>query len=317
MRVLFIASGEFAIPTLDRLVADGFNIPLVITQPDRKAGRGRKLAPTPTKTAALKRDLEVAEAENINDEAWIARVTDLNIDVGVVIAFGQKIKQPFRDGIRGGCINLHASLLPKYRGAAPFQWAVLNGESETGVTVFKLVDRMDAGPILTSVSTAIAPQETAAELHDRLSLLGPEAVLKAVQMFENGRVPDGQPQNDNDATLAPKLTKQDGHIDWSQPATRIAAHIHGMWSWPGATCRFQSADGSRDEIVTVARVRTMDGQTNQPHGTIDADHRVATGDGLIAIEQIKPAASALMDWSAFVNGRHVSAGDRFVSIAAE
>lgn len=314
MRLVFIASGEFAVPTLDRLVAEGFDIPLVITQPDRKAGRGRKLSPTPAKVAALGHGLEVVEADNINDDVWIERVADLRADVGVVIAFGQMIRQPFRDTIWGGCINLHASLLPKYRGAAPFQWAVLNGERETGVTVFKLVDRMDAGPILTRRTTGIELGETASDLHDRLALLGPDVVKFAVAMFADGRMPDGEPQDDAKATVAPKLSKGDGVIDWSLPADKLVCHIHGMWSWPGATCRFQSADEKRDEAVTIARVQRVDGSANGDPGVFNENLHIATGDDLLAIEQIRPQSGGLMDWSAFVNGRHVAAGDRFVSV---
>ncbi len=313
MRVVFIASGAFAIPTLDRLIADGTEIPLVISQPDRKAGRGRKLSPTPVKVAALGHGLNVVEASNINEADWGERVAALRVDVGVVIAFGQLIPQPFRDAIRGGCINLHASLLPKYRGAAPYQWAVLNGERETGVTVFKLVDRMDAGPILTTVSTTLVPSETSADLHDRLSLLGPDAMVSVIGMFADGQVPDGLIQDESQATIASKLSKDDSPIDWSLPADKLACHIHGMWRWPGATCRFQSADGKRDEGVTIARVQPIRGTGHGEPGLIDPDRHVVTGDGLLVIEQIKPQSGALMDWPAFVNGRHVATGDRFIS----
>ena len=160
MRMLFFGSGSFAVPTL-RNMQQNHDIAAVVTQPDRPSGRGRKLTPTPVKERALQLGLEVITAEQVNDESMVRRLLGFGADVGVVLAFGQKIGAPIRHGMPGGCINAHASLLPKYRGAAPFQWTILNGEEKAGVTVFKLVQRMDAGPILTIRWTSPKPEETA------------------------------------------------------------------------------------------------------------------------------------------------------------
>ena len=202
MRMLFFGSGAFAVPTL-RNLQQNHDIAAVITQPDRPSGRGRKLTPTPVKERAQQLGLEVITAEQVNDESLVRRLLDFSADVGVVLAFGQKIGLPIRDSLPGGCINAHASLLPKYRGAAPFQWTILNGEEKAGVTVFKLVQRMDAGPILTTRWTSPKPEETANELHDRLAAIAVDAITGALELYATDPNPPGEPQDDAVATQAP------------------------------------------------------------------------------------------------------------------
>ncbi len=315
MRIVLIASGDFALPSLRALVDSSYEIALVITQPDRPTGRGRRMAPTPVKRAALELGLDVVEAENINDDAMIARVRGCDARVGVVIAFGQKIGAEFRSAMPGGCINLHASLLPKYRGAAPYQWAVIHGDAVTGVTVFKIVDRMDAGAVLSMRQTALGETETAEELHDRLAVLGLEALFAALEQFRGGNIPEGRPQNDELATKAPKLKKADGLIRFDQPAEVVARRINGLWSWPGAVCRFVSAGGERDERVTLARAQAVGAAGGgREAGELDGDLHVVATPGAVEVLEIKPEGGKRMAWKAFVNGRHVKAGDRFVAV---
>jgi len=315
MRVIFIASGDFAIPTLHALVDSGHEICFVVTQPDRPAGRGKQPAPTPVRSAANALGLPVHAVEDINDAAMIERARRGGARVGVVVAFGQKIKPDFRAALPGGCINLHASLLPKYRGAAPYQWAIIQGEPTTGVTVFRLVDRMDAGPVLTTAETEIGETETAAELHDRLAIIGPDAVLRALDMYADDDIPAGTPQDDAQATRAPKFQKHDGWIAFDRPAHAIARRINGLWSWPGAVCRFESADGRRKERVTLARAVARDAPVAGPPGTLNDARHVVTADGAVEIIEIKPEGGKRMEWRAFVNGRHVAPGDRFTSVS--
>ena len=314
MRIVLIASGDFAIPTLRSLTDSTYDTGLVITQPDRPTGRGKRLTPTPVKREALGLGLSVVEAENINDAELIERVRGCNATVGLVIAFGQKIGPAFRAAMPGECINLHASLLPKYRGAAPFQWAVIQGESITGITVFRLVDRMDAGPVLTTRQTKIGETETAEELHDRLADLGREAVFEALDLFAGGQVPAGTPQDESLATRAPKFKKADGWIEFDQPARVLARRINGLWSWPGAVCRFVSADGRRDERVTLARAKASTEPLGGEPGRLNNRLEVATTEGALQVLEIKPEGGKRMEWQAFVNGRHVKPGDRFVAI---
>lgn len=315
MRVMLIASGEFAVPTLNALAADaGIELPLVVTAPDRPAGRGLRLQPTPVKLRALQLRIPILEVDDVNHAAVIARARECRTAVGLVIAFGQKIQAPFREVFSGGCINLHASLLPRHRGAAPYQWAVLCGDAETGVTVFHLIDRMDAGPVLASRRTPIAESETASELHDRLAELGPEVVRDALGLFAGNAIPPGRPQDDALATRAPKFNKHDGWIGFHATVAETVGRINGLWSWPGATCRFRSADDRRRERVTLARARPGDRPTGGAPGAVDSGGRVNVLDGTVQLLALKPEGGRVMDWQAFVNGRDVRAGDRFERI---
>lgn len=317
MRLVFIGSGSFALPTLRVLHSASFEIPLVITQPDRPAGRGLRVVATAVSTLARQWGLEVVCAADVNDAALIERVRACNAAVGVVIAFGQKIRESFRAAMPGGCVNLHASLLPHLRGAAPYQWTVLRGDAQAGVTVFRLVDRMDAGPLLTQARTDVGSDETADELHDRLAELGPNAMLEALRLFEHGQVPEGAPQDEAQVTLAPKLKKTDGHLHMEGSVNDWVRRVHGCWSWPGAICRFQSADHNRDEQVILARVgiASRDACGGEP-GTLDAALRVRLRDGTIEIRELKPMSGRLMAWSDFVNGRRVKPGDRLTAVTA-
>lgn len=311
MHIVFFGSGEIGIPTLKNL-REHHQILKVVTQPDRPSGRGRHLAPTPINAAAQELGLQVAAVEDVNDSTVVSELLALGARIGVVVAFGQKIDQAILDGIPAGCINAHTSLLPKYRGAAPIHRAIVNGEEKTGVTVFKLTARMDAGPILTQRWTFIKPEETAEELHDRLGGIAVDAVGAALVLFENDANPPGEPQDETEATPAPKLSKKEGHIDFAVPAEQLARRICGMWSWPGARCVFASADGNRNEEVLLARARAYEGgAANASPGLIDERMLVATAEGMLEILEIKPAGGKLMTWPEFANGRRIRAGDRF------
>ncbi len=314
MRIIFAASGDFAVPVLRSLTRAGYEIPFVLTQPDRQAGRGKALTPTPVRQVATELGLEVVATGDANSADIIGRVADSGARVGVTTAFGQKIGAELLTALPGEWVNIHASLLPAYRGAAPFQRAILDRAEQTGVTVFRLVERMDAGPILLTRRTGLKPEETAEELHDRLAAIGCDAIKAALPLFEN-EIPAGDPQDESKATRAPKLRKEDGVIDFARPAADVAAHVCGMWSWPGATCRFVSADGQRNEPVTLARARVAEtppgADTPGAPGQIDERLYVAAAAGQIELLEIKPQGGRLMPWPDFVNGRHVRPGDWF------
>lgn len=316
MKLLFFGSGAFAVPTLADLSAGPHEVALVVTQPDRPRGRGRMPAPTPVKTYALEHRLPVVSFENVNAADATAELLAVGPELGVVIAYGQKIGPALLDAVPGGMINLHASLLPRHRGAAPVNRAILAGDTTTGVTVFRLCERMDAGPVLAKRELTIDPAETASELHDRLAALGPETVRAALDCFSTTLDPPGNPQDESLATPAGKLSKADARLDFNQPAEMIRHQVHGLWSWPGATCRFRAADGKRDEAVTLARVAVVDEAATEPAGTIRSDLTLATGGGALRVVELKPSGGRLMDWSAYVNGRHVRPGDRMISMDA-
>jgi len=314
MRVVFLASGAFAQPTLRWLAQSQHEVALVVTQPAKGSGRGRHVTRTPVRALADELGLETLEAEDVNAPDVIGRLRALEARVGLVIAFGQKLGPELLGMMPGGCINLHASLLPKYRGAAPINWAVVRGDEKTGCTVFRITERMDAGPILVSRWTEIKPEETAGELHDRLAGIGVDAMKAAVELFEGADIPAGTPQDEREATHAPKLTKADGAVDFDRPASGVAHHICGMTPWPGASARFESGDDRWENVTFLRARRAQDPYApTDPPGTIDARRYVAARDGFVEILEVKPSSGRSMTWQDYVNGRHVSPGDRFAT----
>ena len=313
MRLVFLASGVFAGPTLSWLAQSRHEVALVVTQPARPSGRGRRLARTHVADLADTLGVETWEVEDVNEPKVIAGIRDREVRLGVVIAFGQKLGASLLEALPLGFINLHASLLPKFRGAAPINWAIVRGEEQTGCTIFRVGQRMDAGPILLSRSTPIAPQETAGELHDRLSAIGVDAVREALDLFAGEAIPPGTLQDESQATQAPKLKKSDGWIDFDRPARDVANRICGLTPWPGATA-LQGPPHGRPKEVLITRARPVEVPTmgSPPPGTIDIRGYVAARDGWVHILEIKPASGRRMTWDEYVNGRHVVEGDRFL-----
>jgi len=314
MRIVFLASGAFAQPTLRWLAQSQHEVALVVTQPAKGSGRGRHETRTPVGAMADELGLETLEAESVNAPDVIARLRSLEARVGLVIAFGQKLGPELLDLMPGGCINLHASLLPKYRGAAPINWAVARGEEKTGCTVFRITNRMDAGPILVTRWTDIKPEETAGELHDRLAGIGVDAMKAAIELFDAKTIPAGAPQNESGTSIAPKLTKADGLVNFDQPASKVAHHICGMTPWPGASAKFVSDAGRWEKVIFLRARRALDpyAPSDLP-GTIDARRYVAASDGWVEILEIKPSSGRPMTWQDYVNGRHVTPGDHFTT----
>lgn len=310
MRIVFCGSGEFGIPTLRALAAGGQEIVGVFTQPARPAGRHGKITPTAIALAAEELALPVTAAEDINADDCAADIEKLAPDVLLVIDFGQKISKRVRAAAALAAINLHGSLLPELRGAAPINWAIIRGYKTTGVTVIDLVDRMDAGAILASRRTDISPGETAEELYRRLSELGVEAVAETLEMLAPGKC-EGVEQDESLVTKAPRLKKSDGRIDWTAEAETVRNLIHGTWSWPGGQTRYVGPDGKNIDVIVARAVALEDNLPEGRPGTVAEDLTVACGRGRIEIIQIKPAGRRLMKWRDFVNGYRVKAGARF------
>jgi methionyl-tRNA formyltransferase len=293
MKILFAGSGEFGVPTLKSLREAGHEIVQVISQPDRPAGRGRTMTPTPIAALGAEMGLTVVKTANFNAE------TLPPADLMIVIAFGQKIAPATVEHPRLGSVNLHASILPKYRGAAPINWAILRGETVAGNSVIRLAERMDAGPVLAQSSLPIGELETAGELHDRLSLDGAPLVLKVADELSRG-VAKETPQDESQATQAPKLSRGASKIDWNRPALEIANQIRGMYPWPG--CRVRLIDETDKELARVTLVRARpQGGAGDP-GRIDADGRIGAGDGTIEMVELQPEGKRPMSLSAFKNG---------------
>ncbi len=301
LRIIFAGSGEFGLPTLRALIDAGHEIVQVVTQPDRPAGRGRAVTATAIGEVASSRNLPLIKTANINAEQFPSA------DLMIVIAFGQKIGQAVVHHARLGSVNLHASILPKYRGAAPINWAIIRGESVAGNSVIRLAQRMDAGAVLAQSSRQIGELETAGELHDRLSADGAPLVLQVVRDLADGRAVE-TPQDEARATLAPKLSRESTRIDWSRPPVEIANQIRGMYPWPGCRVRLTDRDGG--EIARVTLVRACAKSAQGGDGTIGADLNV----GGVEIVELQPEGKRPMSLTAFRNGHRWEPGTKLQAI---
>jgi methionyl-tRNA formyltransferase len=316
MRIVFLGTGAFGVPALHALRAAGHDVLRAVSQPDRPVGRGRGVQPTPMHAAADAAGVPHVQTENV-DALPLDEVAG-RAEIGVVAAFGQKIGAELLAAFPRGCVNIHASLLPRYRGAAPFQRAVIAGESVTGVTVFQLDQRWDAGAIWGQRETPIGEEETADELHDRLAQLGAELIVQILEDVAAGRA---QPieQDPAQATRAPKLTKADGALDWARPARQVVRNIHGLWSWPAATCILQR--GARRERLLIARARVVDQDASPredcPPGAFHADGTVQASPGRVQLLEVKPAGKRLMPFDAFARGARIAPPDRLLHVDAE
>jgi len=234
LRVIFMGTAKLSCDSLRALIeSPGFQVVAVVTQPDRPKGRELKLQPSPVKELALKANLQVLQPERARDEAFLGALRDLRPDLIAVAAYGQILPKSILDLPRFGCLNVHTSLLPRYRGAAPIQWAILNGDAETGVTIMKMDAGLDTGDILTQAETPIHTEDTSETLHDRLATKGAELLVRTIPDYIAGNL-ISRPQPAEGASYAPKIKKQDGHVDWSQPAQAIWNRVRGLVPWPGA-----------------------------------------------------------------------------------
>ena len=311
MRIVVLGTGPFAVPSLRGLHASRHEVVGVVTRPPR--GR-RKPALSPVQQAAQELGLEVWLPETVNAPEVCSRLVAANLDLLVVCDYGEILKPTTLAVSRLGGINLHGSLLPKYRGAAPVQWAILNGEQQTGNTIIQMTPGLDAGPCLGVQRVAIDADETAGELEARLAELGAELVRRVVDQLEAGAaVPT--PQDKSQATKAPRLTKDDGRIDWTRTAQQIKNQVRALQPWPRAFSYWQRAAGEPQRLI-IHRV-ALDAATSAAEsaaaGTVvraDAKLLVATGDGLLRLEVLQPAGKRAMTAEEFLRGHPLQAGDR-------
>jgi methionyl-tRNA formyltransferase len=317
MRILFLGSGAIAVPSLRWLCNSPHEVVGVVTQPDRPAGRGRRAVPTPVKECALDAGLHLIQTETVNDPATTKLLLGLKPDVGISASFGQMIGSALLEGIPHGCLNVHPSLLPRYRGAAPVNWAIIRGEAKTGVCVIRLVRKMDAGPILSVRETLIKPGETAGELYQRAAGIACDALDAALRQFGPHGGPPGEPQDDSQATFAPKLTKEMGRVDMNRSVREVVGWVNGLFPWPSVQMLYVPAgvgDGVQVKFGRAIASAESPARSRRRAGTILEDRSVACADGAVRILEIQPAGSRLMSWEDFVNGRRVKAGDRFEAV---
>jgi methionyl-tRNA formyltransferase len=315
MKIVYLGSGEFGIHCLNALADSGHSLQFIVTQPPRQAGRGQKQKPTPVANWAKSQTLPFTETDNVNTPEQITQIASYQPDLILVIAFGQKIGTELINLPPKGAINIHGSLLPKYRGAAPINRAIINGETETGISIIALAEKMDAGSICAQAKTEIGPDETAGELHDKLAQIAAPLLLKTLDQIADGTVVYAE-QDHSRATLAPKLQKKDGFLDFTEPAEILRRKILGFWSWPGAKASYVSKETGKSVQVTMAmaEVAKSSNPAGLQPGTLDEGLNVICGEDALKIVKIKPGGSRLMEFKDFVNGHHTRPGDMFVKI---
>jgi len=309
VRIVFLGSGSFAIPCFEALLDAGHEVAALVAQPDREKGRGQALAPPPTKPVAERRGVPVLQFRRVREPEAQEALRRLAPDLQVVVAFGQILPRSVIDIAPRGTVNVHASLLPRLRGAAPIQWAIATGETETGVTTMLIDEGLDTGPTLLARATPIGPEETAAELEPRLARMGAEVLLSTVRGLDDGTLRPVA-QDHARATHAPLLKKDDGRIDWSQPATTIARRARGFHPWPGAST---THDG---RLLKALRVRPVEGAgPSAEAGTVVGvgpdGVLVACGDGTsLLLVEVQPESRRAMPAPAWAAGARLRPGAR-------
>jgi len=307
MRIVFFGTPDFAVLSLKKLVEAGEDVVVVVTQPDRVKGRGHKLSRPPVKEYALAQGIPVLQPAGIRTSAFLDQIRALQPDMIIVVAYGRIIPPEMLTLPPEGCINVHASLLPKYRGAAPIQWSIVRGEAKTGVTTMLMDSGLDTGDILLMEETAILPEDNALTLGSRLSELGADLLMTTLRGIASRTVIPGA--QSGESTYAPIIRKEDGRIDWTKPAQEIFNLIRGMYPWPGGQCVFG------DEKITITRSRVADADAKEAAGSImklqGTELHVGTGRGILALLEVKPEGKKVMTGADFARGRHISEGMRF------
>ncbi len=309
MRIIFMGSSDFSCRCLDALArCSNHLICLVVTQPDKPKGRHLVPSPSAMRKKAEEMGLPVMTAEDVNSSESEAALASLKPDVIVVVAFGQILKKNILTLPPRGCVNVHASLLPRYRGAAPIQWAILKGEKVTGVTVISMNERLDAGDILGQKQVDIEEDDTAGTLHDRLATAGGEILAHVLDGMEKGNVLH-QKQDDALATFAPKLRREDGRIEWGLSAADLHLRVRAFNPWPG--CFAAAPDGEGNVKIWRTRTEAGTGQPGEILEISDEGPLVATGDGALRLLEVQPEGKKRMDGASYVRGRRLAAGMRF------
>ena len=306
MKLIFMGTPDFSVGTLEALIAAGHEITLVVSQPDKPKGRGHELAPTPVKETALKHGLKVFQPKRLKDPETIRTLEETPADAIVVIAFGQIVPASILHMKKYGCINVHGSLLPKYRGAAPIQWAVIDGERESGVTIMQMDEGLDTGDMLLKGSVVLDEKETSGSLFDKLSALGASLCVEALEKLEKGELRP-EKQGESPTEYARMLTKEMGELDFSRDAVTLERLIRGFNPWPSAYTRL----GDKTLKIWAADVCEKKDPKKQP-GTVTEvakqDFTVACGEGALKITELQLQGKKRMDAAAFLRGYHLEAG---------
>ncbi|HEY4544154.1 MAG TPA: methionyl-tRNA formyltransferase [Tissierellaceae bacterium] len=302
MNIIFAGTPDFSVPILESLHKEGYNIKMVITQQDRPKGRGKQMQPTPVKEKALELGLEVYQPKNINSRESLDKIKEVNPEVIVVVAYGQIFKTEILNLPKYGCINIHASILPKYRGAAPINWVLINGEKETGVTIMQMEEGLDSGDMYYMKKIDITPEDDAFTIHDKLSILGAEAIVESLDKIVKKEI-KGEQQDHSLSTYAPMLSRDTGKIDWNKKNYEIVNLIRGVKGWPSATTYYG------DEKIKIHQAKTIDEDFSDIPGEIirvdDEGVLVQTGKGSILIEKLQFPNKRKMHVSEYIQGNEI------------
>ena len=307
LRVVFMGSPDFAVPSLEA-VARAHQVVAVVSQPDRPSGRGRRVVSPPVKISAERLRIPVIQPRRLRSRAVREQLETLRADVFVVVAYGQILSRRTLGIPKLGCINVHGSILPRYRGAAPIQWAVLNGEKESGVSIMQMDEGVDTGPVYASEVVALCSDETAGSLHDRLAPLGAQLLVKVLKDVEGGTA-RADPQNHDEATYARMLTKSDGRVDFGRTASRVGAWIRGMDPWPGAFT-------THDNVALKLFGSEQSNDRGEPGEVLAVDRRgmlIACGDGSVWVTELQRPGRKRMPAQACLAGYPVTVGTRLES----
>lgn len=305
MKIIYMGTPDFAVSALEKLHDEGFEVSLVVTQQDKKKGRGKKLQFTPVKEKALELGLEVYQPEDINSDESYQKLRDLKPEFMVVAAYGQILKKRILDIPVYDCLNIHASLLPKYRGAAPINWAIINGEEETGITIMKMEEGLDTGPMILKKETEISWDDDSQAVHDRLKKMGSELVVEAIRMIQEGKA-IYEPQDHKNSSYAPMLYKGVGNIDWKKEGREIRRMVMGLKPWPSAFTEY------KEEKVKIHKVEFEIAVHEKTPGTVTAVSnegiRVAVGDGFVIIAELQFPGKRSMTVKEFLLGNEIEEG---------
>jgi len=304
LRIAFMGTPDFAVAALDALHAAGHEIAAVYSQPPRPAGRGHKLQPSPVQKRAEELGLQVRHPKSLKKNAEArAEFAALNLDIAIVAAYGLLLPKEVLDAPKHGCLNIHASLLPRWRGASPIQRAIMAGDKATGICIMQMDEGLDTGAVLSKGVVPITNTTTAAQLHDALAKLGAELVTDTLEQIAAGNKPAPQPQSPEGVTYAHLLTKDDGRIDWTKPAVEIERQVRALTPWPGVWCM------QGDHRLKVLEAELATGRSGKPGEILDRHLVIACGEGAILVKKVQPQDRKPMDGLSFMNGTHLNLGD--------
>lgn len=308
MRIIFMGTPDFSVGTLEALVEAGHEVCLVVTQPDKPKGRGKEMQYTPVKEAALKYGIEVYQPRRIREAECVEKLRQYNADIMIVIAFGQIIPKEILEMVPYGCVNVHASLLPKYRGAAPIQWSIIDGEAVTGVTTMQMDEGLDTGDMLLKTEVPITAEETGESLHDKLAKAGAALCVETLAKLQEGSIVP-EKQGESPTAYAKMLDKKLGNIDWTKSAVEIERLVRGLNSWPSAYTYWNK------KVVKIWKASVTDENSNEQVGTVVKVEKdgfyVQTGNGLLKVLELQIPGKKRMDAGAFLRGYTIEPGEVF------